>query len=288
MTITRWNNLRGLLAGCAALCCSLPAGASWVDSDFYCRTYGCVIVHDGFSFDVYDNFDFATGTEVPARGRMIRWTGNPVQGSGGVNPVITGTRIEGFHAVPVEDQSTILGLDLDGDGVPDRLPGDTNGSGFLDVGDRLDPFDLTLSTDLVAVDTSAQRSFYLTSRTDFFLTAEATLVGPSSALNSASMLENIDFSYGITRQGNDDGMAFGADAQTGNFFRIVNNRDTLADIYGRPRRIVVFRDDIRLNESDDLPSQSVRFDYVYGFSDYDLSMGDGHLQYEIEFDFYNR
>ena len=49
-----------------------------------------------------------------------------------------------------------------------------------------------------------------------------------------------------------------------------------------------FRNAIRFRDAADLPSQSVRFDYVYGFGGYDLSMGDGHLQYELEFDFYNR
>ena len=31
-----------------------------------------------------------------------------------------------------------------------------------------------------------------------------------------------------------------------------------------------------------------RYDYVYGFDRYDLSMGAGALQYRIEFDFFNR
>ena len=283
-----WNSARLAALGSVTLLSCPAAQATWVDSDFYCRVYGCVIAHDGFSFDVYDNFDFVAGTEVGARQRMIRWTGNPVQGVGGVNPVITGTRTEGFHAVPVQDQSTILSIDLDGDGTPDRLPNDTNGTGFLDAGDSLDPFNLSMSTDLVASDTSAQRSFYLTSRTDFFLTGEARLIGPGSVFNSSSALDNVDFTFGVTRQGNDDGMAFGSDARTGNFFREVRNIDTVGDLYGEPQRIVVFRNDIRLRDSSDLAAQSIRFDYVYGFSDYDMSMGEGHLQYEIEFDFYNR
>jgi len=49
-----------------------------------------------------------------------------------------------------------------------------------------------------------------------------------------------------------------------------------------------FRNSIRFRDAADLPSQSVRFDYVYGFENYDMSMGEGHLEYEIEFDFYNR
>ena len=283
-----WNSLKPLLAAASSLMLTPSVSASWLDSDFYCRTYGCVVVHDGFSFDVYDNYVFSTGGTVPVGSRMIPWTGNPFQGAGGVNPVITGSRTEGFHAVPLEDQSVVLGIDTNGDGVPDRLPSDGNNSGFLDAGDSLDPFNLTLSTDLVAADTSAQRSFYLSSRTDFYVTAEARLLGPGGGLNSPDQLDNIGFEYAVTRNGNDDGMAFGANTRNGNYIRSLNAINDLGDILGTPTRIMEFRNAIRRRDAVDLPSQSVRVDYVYGFEGYDMSMGDGHLQYEIEFDFYNR
>lgn len=282
------TRLKAIILSGAAVVLPPPALASWLDSDFYCRVYGCVVVHDGFTFDVYDNYVFATGGTVPVGGRMISWTGNPFQGSGNVNPVITGSRTEGFHSVPLEDQSVILGIDTNGDGNPDRLPNDTNSNGFLDAGDSLDPFELTLRTDLVAADTSAQRSFYLSSRTDFYLTAEARIIGSSDAFNTSNLLTNVDFRYGVTRNGNDDGMSFGSNARNGNFIRSIGNANNLADLLGAPTQILEFRNAIRRNDSSDLPSQSVRFDYVYGFDGYDLSMGDGHLQYEIEFDFYNR
>lgn len=288
MQIPRWNRLQALIAGLAALASAPTASASWLDSDFYCRTYGCVVVHDGFTFDVYDNYVFATGGVVPVGGRMIPWTGNPFQGAGGVNPVFTGTRTEGLHGVPLQDQSVILGIDTNGDGVPDRLPMDANSNGFLDASDRMDPFALTQTTSLVAADTTALRSFYLSSRTDFYLTAEARLLGPGDGFSSPAQLDNIDLSYGITRRGNDDGMAFGANARNGNYIRQIGAINDLGDILGTPTRILEFRNPIRRRNATSLPSQSVRFDYVYGFGDYDLSMGDGHLQYEIEFDFYNR
>lgn len=284
----RSTSLRALLAGVSCVSLAPGAAASWLDSDFYCRTYGCIVVHDGFSFDVYDNYVFTTGGTVPVGGRMIPWTGNPFQGAGSVNPVLTGTRTEGFHSVPLQDQSVRLGIDTNGDGVPDRLPVDLNGSGFLDAGDRMDPFALTLETDLVAADTSAQRSFYLSSRTDFYLTAEARLIGPGGGLNSSEQLDNIGFDYGITRRGQDDGMSFGANTRNGNYIRQIGAINDLGDLLGTPTRILEFRNAIRRRDATSLPSQSVRFDYVYGFEDYDLSMGEGYLQYEIEFDFYNR
>ncbi|MHA7857680.1 MAG: hypothetical protein ACX94D_06300 [Henriciella sp.] len=282
------NSLKFVALGGAVLSLHPSAQASWLDSDFYCRVYGCVVVHDGFTFDVYDNFVFATGGTVPVGGRMIPWTGNPFQGAGTVNPVITGTRTEGFHSVPLQDQSVVLGIDTNGDGTPDRLPTDANGSGFLDASDSLDPFELTMTTDLVAADTSAQRSFYLSSRTDFYLTAEARLLGNADQFNSTNLLNDVEFRYGVTRNGRDDGMSFGANARNGNFIRSIGNANTVADLFGAPTQILEFRNAIRRRQSADLPSQSIRFDYVYGFGDYDLSMGEGHLQYEIEFDFYNR
>jgi len=281
-------NLRRVLLACAALIGPPTASASWIDSDFYCRAYGCVVVHDGFSFDVYDNYIFASGGTVPEGGRMIAWTGNPFQGAGGVNPVITGSRTEGFHSVPLEDQSMVLGIDTNGDGAPDRLPTDGNSTGFLDAGDSMDAFAVTLGTDLVAADTSAQRSFYLSSRTDFYITAEARLVGGNDGFNTSNLLNNIGFDYSVTRRGVDDGMSFGADTRNGNYIRTIGNADTVADVFGGPTQILEFRNAIRQRDATSLPSQSVRFDYVYGFGGYDLSMGDGHLQYELEFDFYNR
>ena len=288
MKIRRSTSLRLLMGGCALFGLTPSASASWLDSDFYCRTYGCVVVHDGFTFDVYDNYVFATGGTVPVGGRMIPWTGNPFEGSGGVNPVLTGSRTEGLHAVPLQDQSVLLGFDTNGDGIPDRLPLDANSNGFLDAGDSLDPFALALDTNLVAADTSAQRSFYLSSRTDFYLTAEARMLGPSGGLNAPGQLDNIGLQYGVTRRGNDDGMAFGANTRNGNYIRQLGAIDDLGDILGTPTRILEFRNSIRVRDAASLPSQSVRFDYVYGFGNYDLSMGEGHLQYEIEFDFYNR
>ena len=284
----RLNSLRFFALGGTVLSLQPVAQASWLDSDFYCRVYGCVVVHDGFTFDVYDNYIFATGGTVPVGGRMIPWTGNPFQGAGAVNPVITGTRTEGFHTIPLQDQSVVLGIDTNGDGTPDRLPIDANGSGFLDASDSLDPFELTMTTDLVAADTSAQRSFYLSSRTDFYLTAEARLIGNTDQFNSTNLLNDVEFRYGVTRNGTYDGMSFGANARNGNFIRSIGNADTVADLFGAPTQILEFRNAIRQRDAADLPSQSIRFDYVYGFGNYDLSMGDGHLQYEIEFDFYNR
>ena len=265
----------------------LPAAASWLDSDFYCRVYGCVVVHDGFTFDVYDNYIFAGGGSVPPGGRMIPWTGNPFQGAGGVNPVITGTRTEGFHSVPLEDQSFQLGIDQTGNGEIDMLATGTQ-DGFLDAGSQFQAFEVTDMTGLRAVESSSTRSFYVSSRTDFTLSAQAYTYGNSGELSASSYLSRVKFNYGVTRSGRDDGMQFGANTRNGNYIRDIGGIDNVGEFFGVRRDLLEFRNDIRFRESDDLPSQSVRFDYTYGFEGYDLSMGAGHLRYRIEFDFYNR
>ncbi|MEO0549242.1 MAG: hypothetical protein AAFZ91_04920 [Pseudomonadota bacterium] len=264
----------------------VPAYASWLDSDFYCRNYGCVVVHDGVSFDVYDNYVFATGGNVPVGGRMIPWTGNPFQGTGEVNPVITGSITEGLTTAPLEEQSIMLGIDTNGDGTPDLMPGDLNNSGFLDAGDTMDPFNLTVATDLVAANTSAQRSFYVSSTTDFYLTGQAIATG--SGFGTVADLSGISLTYDVNRSGTDAGMSYGSNTRNGNYIREIANVSSLADLSSGPVRLLEFRNSIRLRDATLLPTQSVRFDYVYDFGNYDLSMGRGDLQYEIEFDFYNR
>ena len=264
-----------------------PAHASWLDSDFYCRVYGCVVVHDGFTFDVYDNYRFSNGSVVQPGEKMVPWFGNPFQGAGAVNPVITGTRTEAFTQAPLVDESTMVGIDRDGDGDLDFQP-TANASGFLDASGTLQSFTLTGASTLRADESSAQRSFYMSSRTEFFLAAEVRLgTGNGVALDPAA-LSQVGFDYGVTLRGNDSGMAFGSNAFRNNNTWDINNVNDLGDLYGAPVFILEVYNEIRRRSADSLPSQSIRFDYVYGFGGYDLSMGTGALDYEIEFSFYNR
>ncbi len=274
----------GLIAGSLAA----PAEASFIDTDFYCRNFGCVIAHDGFTFDVYDAVSLETGIVVPAGGQLIRWSQNPVIGTGGVNPVFTGTRAEGFHIVPLQDESFRLGIDTTGNGQINLAPIGGSANGFLDASSTLDPFALTAVTNLVAAESSAQRSFYLSSSMTFYLAAQSYILGPADPLNAPQRLSNVNFRYQLTRSGNDDGMAFGANARPGNVFRPVGNVTHLGQLYGQPQYLMDFRFPISFRENPSLPSQSIRFDYVYGFEGYDLSMGAGHLRYRIEFSFFRR
>lgn len=261
------------------------ASASFLDSDFYCRTKGCVIVHDGVSFDVYDVHIFATNGTVPRGGRLIPWTGNPFQGTGQVNPVFTGSVTEGFHVIATSKQGVTVGIDATGNGTIDQSStGDTNG--LLDAEDAFNSFNITENTTLRAAQTSIRRSFYLSSRTEgFLISARAALLGTRDALNQVATLENVKFDYGITQRGRDGNLRFGNAANDGGYRRL-GNINNLSPLSNAPQYIAEFPDAIRSRSNNSLPAQSVRFDYVYGFEGYDLSLGAGNLQYEIEFDFY--
>ncbi|MEM7767964.1 MAG: hypothetical protein AAF253_10825 [Pseudomonadota bacterium] len=241
------------------------------------------MVHDGFTFDVYDNYRFSDGSTVQPGERMIPWTGNPFQGVGGVNPVVTGTRTEAFTLAPLVDESAVIGVDLDGDGVME-LQASTNASGFIDATSVMSSFSVGTMTQIRSSETSSQRSFYLSSRTDFFLTGQVIQTGQGDA----SDFQTINFEYDVTLAGNDDGMSFGADARGADAFQRPGLVTSLADLLNGPTDLLEVTEDIRQRESISLPEQSVRFDYIYGFDAYDLSMGAGPLQYRLEFDFYNR
>lgn len=283
--LTRGSSLRACLATASVLIFQGSAHASWLDTDFYCRVYGCVVVHDGFSFDVYDVYRFTDGRTVPVGEPLIAWSGNPFQGSGAVNPVITGTRTEGFYTAPLTEVGNMLGVDQTGNGDIDWAVND-DGDGVLDAGDSFSPFRLDRRTDIVADETSAQRSFYLSSRTDFYIAAETFITSTPSELGSPSSLQRIALDYRVQTSGNDDGMAFGASAR-GDRWRSFNI-DDLGSTFGQPTLLGEFTGSIRRRNADTVAEQSVRFDYVYGFENYDLSMGSGLLSYRIEFTFLNR
>lgn len=263
------------------------AHASFLDSDFFCRVKGCVIVHDGVSFDVYDAHIFTTNGTVRPGGRLIPWTGNPFQGTGDVNPVFTGSITEGVHVIPARNQGANVGF-YDSPGSDGTLvqgaSGDT--TGFLDAEDNFSAIRLTNNTALRGSETSIRRSFYLSSRTiGFRISTVVSLRGSADALNQSDVLSNVAFNYGITTAGADGGLRFGQAANT-NGFRKLGNFNTLSPLANRTQFIAEFPNPIRSRFDNNLAQQSIRFDYIYGFDGYDLSLGAGNLQYQLEFDFF--
>ena len=278
----------GLALTVALLVSAAPAHATWIDDDPICENFGCVVVHDGISFSVYDNYDIAAGRPLAPGEPLIQRNSNTLPGTGTVNPVITGSLAEALSTAPLADQGVMLGIDTDGDGIGDRFPLDGNNSGFLDAGDSLNPFDITQATSIVGSSTSYQRSFYISSTTDFYMAAQAVTGLSGMGIDATNSLNTIGFTYQLTTRGNDDGMAFGQRAQPGRVNRPIGNVATMADLVGQPVHIMEFRKSIKKRGAPTIADQSVRFDYVYDFGGYDLSMGNGELNFEIEFSFYAR
>lgn len=261
------------------------AHASFLDSDFFCRVKGCVVVHDGLTFNVYDVHDFETNGTVPPGGELIPWTGNPFQGTGEVRPVFTGTITEGVHIIPSASEGVQVGFSEGANGDISFGSG-SNQNGFLDASTTFNSFSLSESTQLRALDSSIQRSLYISSRTEGFrISAASTLTGSRDALNQVSTLSNVVFDYGITLRGNDSGLVFGNTATDGGYRRL-GNFTTLSPLVNAPQFIAEFPNPIRSGFDNSLPAQSIRFDYIYGFEKYDLSLGAGNLQYQIEFSFF--
>lgn len=285
------NSLLASLTGLGAAIITAPPSlaATWLDQDPLCQTYGCVIIHDGNSYAVYDVFDIQAGAEVPSGAPLIRrLTGGPPDSIGEVHPVITGTTTEALTTAPLEDQGAMLSIDTDGDGIGDLIPVDANNSGFLDAADTLPSFELTDATSIVGSSTSYQRSFYFTSTTDFYLTASVAQGPAGQGISLTNGLQSIGFTYRIQRGGNDDGLRFGQRAQKGNTTRLVGNVTTLQDLAAGPVTLLDVRRELAKRNADTIAEQSLRFDYVYDFGGYDLAMGNGDLNFQIEFDVQRR
>lgn len=276
--------------GAAALIasCTLPAHATWIDTDPICQAYGCVVVHNGEQFRVYDNYDVQSSRRLSTGEPLIARSRADIPNEGDVSPVITGSLDTALSVAPLSDQGARLGVDVNGDGRADQLPSDANGSGFLDAGDGMDLFEVNASTRIVGAATSYQRSFYIASTTDFSLVAQAISLRSNGAMTLSGGLGDIGFNYQIETRGSDAGLSFGRRAQQGRVNRTVGNAATIADLFGAPVEVAEFRKQVSKKNADTIAEQSVRFDYVYDFGSYDMSIGNGELDFEIEFDFYAR
>ena len=119
-----------LFAGIALASIASSAQASFLDTDFWCRTYGCAVVHDGVNLDIYDNWVFATNSCcVPVGAQMI-----PFSNTAG-NTNVTGFIGGNGANTPDADEGFIFGITQDGTTIHTSLIDD--GDGFLDAADTL-------------------------------------------------------------------------------------------------------------------------------------------------------
>lgn len=258
------------------------ASASFLDTDFWCRTYGCAVVHDGQNYDIYDNWRFDINSCcVPVGGRMIGYYFRA-----GI-PNFTGTldKVDGWE--PNTDEGFMLGFTNGGNTITNSIFDD--GDGFLDAGDALAPFRMQNGTDIVLEGTGRQysHSFFISSRnTRFSLRARATLENATGDFANTVGLGDIRLTPSFTENGNDGGFEFGSRANSSQI-TIVDGIDDLGDLTGTPTQIMSFG---RLNgirqTNGDIDNQTIRLDFLYTMPEYDLSMGIGSLDVRVDFDFY--
>lgn len=200
-------------------------------------------------------------------------------------PNITGTLTP--FTPPEDSQSMMFGISEDGSNVSVAILDD--GDGYLDVGDSLNAFTLSPTTDILLAEDGKNysHSFFISSRnTRFSVRALASIANSTGDFNNTLDLEDIQLTTSYRRTGNDDGLSFGSrtnTAQISSEFGI----DTLDDLSGVPITLFDFgrRAGIR-QRSGDLSDQTIRLDFLYEVPEYDLSMGVGSLNVDVVFDFY--
>lgn len=266
------------ILGCFTL--APQAIASILDTDFWCRTYGCVVVSDGQQYDIYDNWRFSTNSCcVPFGSPMISFY------SRAGTPNITGS-LTPFTA-PEDTQSMMFGISEDGSNVSVAFIDD--GDGYLDAGDSLSAFTLTPTTDVLLADDGRNysHSFFISSRnTKFSVRALASIANSTGDFRDTLSLEDIQLTTSFRRSGNDGGLSFGSLTNVAGIstdFDIEN----LNDLSGIPTTLFDFSQQSGIRQrSGDLNDQTIRLDFLYEVPAYDLSMGVGSFNVDVVFDFY--
>ncbi len=274
---------RNRLTKTVLLLAAAPAAqASFLDTDFWCRTYGCVVVHDGESYDIYDNYQFATNSCcVPFGTEMIDFY---VRAG---TPNLTGTLTSIDDILPSANEGMMLGITEDGETFTASVLDD--GDGYLDAGDALSAFTLNPNTSvrLAGPGQRYSHSFFISSRnTRFSVRARASIANATGDFANTVQLGDIKLTPSLTTRGNDDGFDFGRRTNANNI-TILNNVEDLGDLAAGPTQIMEFNrfNGIRRNNGD-IDEQTIRLDLLYEMPTYDFSMGTGSLDIDVAFDFY--
>ena len=257
------------------------AFASFLDTDFWCRTYGCAVVHDGQNFDIYDNYIFAQNRCcIPIGTPMIPFSSR----FGTFN--LTGTL--NTHQGPNSNQGMMIGITQNGTTINQSVNDD--GDGYLDAGDTFNAaFALNPNTDIRLDGPGRQysHSFFITSRnTRFSLRARASITNSTLDFASTLDLSDIQIDPQISAIGNDAGFRYGRRATASQVSTVAGIND-LGDLQGAPTRIINFdRSRGVRRRNGNINDQTIRLDFIYTMPQYDLSMGIGSMDIAMVFDFY--
>ncbi len=279
--ISNWKLLKCTTSFLVVSSWGVVASASFLDNDFWCRTYGCAVVHDGQNFDIYDNFIFATNTCCVANGTQMI-PDSAVFGDFNLTGSLT------KHTGPNSSQGMVMGITQNGTTISQALNDD--GDGYLDAGDDFGGvFSMGPRTDILldGPGKSYSHSFFITSRnTRFSLRAQASIASATDDFAGSISLSDIQIDAARTRRGNDAGFRFGRRATTRRV-TVVNGINDLGDLKASPTKMFDFRrfGGVR-RRNGDLNEQTIRLDFLYTMPDYDMSMGVGSFNIDMVFDLY--
>lgn len=262
------------------------AVAGWLDDDDLCKKHGCVVVHDGSFYEIYDNYDIlADKCCVPKGGQML--PRSEVYGGGGFRG-LNMTDTLNMATTPDDTQSLRIGITEDGKRIFQSSL-DDNGNGFLDMDDTFQAFALTPDTDLILDDNgrSYSHSFFITSyNTKFSMRAAASKTTSSGELGNIISLDNIKLTPKISKKGEDGTFKYGKQAKSKKI-KINKKIDDLGDIEGVSQELISFEEKKGVRKKKgDIDEQSIRLDFLYQLPPYDMSMGTGKLHIDVAFSFY--
>jgi hypothetical protein len=257
------------------------AFASFLDTDFWCRTYGCAVVHDGQNFDIYDNYIFAQNRCcIPVGTAMIPFSSR----FGTFN--LTGTL--STHQGPNNNQGMMIGITQNGSTISQSINDD--GDGYLDAADTLNAaFVINPNTDIRLDGPGRQysHSFFITSRnTHFSMRARSSITNSTLDFASTLGLDDIQIEPRVSAFGNDAGYRYGRRARTSQI-NISPGINDLGDLQGAPTRLISFNRNAGIRRRNgNINDQTIRLDFIYTMPQYDLSMGIGSMDIAMVFDFY--
>lgn len=275
--------------------------ATFLDTDTYCTNYGCVVVCDNTSCNVYDVYIIAGGGTVAAGNQLIYYTTNPVIGTGagarttnyrnsflktGIYPAGTGSLIS------INNQTT------------GGIFTDNGSTGFLDVNDNISSFGINNNTSISWVNTAAdnavasngtnplRHTFFYCSR-GVNINIRARIVNDlSSGVYSDNVNEaNINYNISADRTGTYSGITYGNTSRNPMAF----NSSGLTNIssFNTFSTVAFFNNSTRVNNTagTDINSQMRQCNKInldYTFPGASLHLGDGIINYNIEYSFWRR